>query len=106
MPHTGSVTVATWPQLCSIQQGQRSILLVYLERFLSSPGSLTANHQLRGCFLGMGVAGNSLVLGESKLWMFQEMSDLPGFHVADQLELRKGGRRGGGFPSAQLLSLT
>ena len=47
-------------------------------------------HQPRGCFSWLG--GCRLLLGESRLWVFQEMSDLPGFRVTDQLELRKGGR--------------
>lgn len=38
-----------------------------------------------------GRGGFSLLPGESKLWVFQEMSDLPGFRAADQLELREGG---------------
>lgn len=62
------------------------------ETLPSSLGSLRADPQPRGCFSGRG--GFSLLLGESKLWVFQEMSDLPGFRVTDQLELRKGGREG------------
>lgn len=93
------MTVATRLRLHSIQQGCRSILIVYLERFLLSPGSVRADHQPRGCFAGLG--GLSLLLGESRLWVFQEMSDLPGFRVTDQLELRKGGRRPGGEVSRQ-----
>lgn len=82
-------------QLHSILQQCRSILIVHLERDFYCPQDL-ADHQPQGCSAGLG--GLSLLLGESRLWVFQEMSDLPGFRVTDQLELRKGVGREGRFP--------
>ena len=67
----------------------------YIWRDFYCPQDL-ADHQPQGCSAGLG--GLSLLLGESRLWVFQEMSDLPGFRVTDQLELRKGVGREGRFP--------
>lgn len=92
MPGTGLVTVAEQPGLSFYSVGvwvhinsifgEVSIVPRFCEGWPPAPGLLP------------GDRGSSLLLRESKLWVFQEMSDLPGFRVADQLELRKRGWEG------------